>query len=175
MKKIFLDIGLFISSYIPLYFLIIVKELIEIINGNLSFNITNSIMLALNFLLIIIGAITIFIIFNSKEFNQVEIIKYKNITCENFLPFFPLFVLFAIAFELEYISMAIVYILILIMIGIVYIKNDLFYINPFLNIIGFNSYLVTFKQGEKIIENKKLFCIKEPNFKHLHSNGLIIK
>ena len=30
------------------------------------------------------------------------------------------------------------------MIGIVYIRNDLYYINPFLNLLGYNFYLVTF-------------------------------
>lgn len=175
MKEKIVNIGLFVSSYIPLYFLIIVKELIEILNGNLSFNITNTIMLLINMALILWGVFTVIFALKSCIFQEVEVLDCKNITCENFLPFFPLFVLFAIAFELEYISMAVVYLLILVMIGIVYIKNDLFYINPFLNIIGYSTYLVTFKMGEKIIKDKKLFAYKNSNSLKRRYNGLFIK
>ncbi len=56
MKK-FKDITLYISSFIPLYFLVIVKELIEIANGNLSFNVINTVMLSLNLLLIILSVV----------------------------------------------------------------------------------------------------------------------
>lgn len=160
MKKRFLKFSLFVSSFIPLYFLIIVKELTEIINGNLTFNITNSIMLSFNLILIIVGIIGVVLNFKSTKFEQVEIISCKNITCQNFLPYFPIFVLFAVAFELEFISMALVYVLILIMLSIVYLKNDFYYINPFLNIIGFSTFEVTYKIGDKLIENKRFFTYK---------------
>ena len=51
-----------------------------------------------------------------------------------------------------------IFVLILIMIGIVYVKNKLFYINPFLNILGFNFYLITYKvEGESKECNTKIF------------------
>ena len=54
--------------------------------------------------------------------------------------------------------MLIVFILILTMIGIVYVKNKLFYINPFLNILGFNFYDITYKiVGGKSEQNIKIF------------------
>lgn len=166
MKKNFLKFSLFVSSFIPLYFLIIVKELTEIINGNLSFNATNTIMLTFNFVLITIGVIAVFLNYKSTKFKKIEIISCKNITCQNFLPYFPIFVLFAVAFELQFISMALVYVLILIMLGIVYLKNDFYYINPFLNIIGFSTYEVTYKIGDKVVENKRFFTYKhQKNFK----------
>ena len=46
------------------------------------------------------------------------------------------------------------------MIGIVYVKNKLFYINPFLNILGFNFYDITFKIKGKSIEQKNRFFFK---------------
>ena len=150
MKNAFLKICLFISSFIPLYFLIIVKETMEIINGNLSFNITNSVMLGFNLALIILGVLGVVLSFRSDDFRKVEVIGFKNITYQNFLSYFPIFVLFALAFELEFISMAIVYLFILVMIGVVYIRNDMFFINPFLNILGFRSYEVELKRGEKV-------------------------
>ena len=103
MKNKFLKISMFVSSFIPLYFLIIVKELTEIINGNLTFNVTNSIMLSLNFIFIVIGILGVILNFKAKKVKKIEVFYVKNATCQYFLPYFPIFVLFALAFELEFI------------------------------------------------------------------------
>ena len=174
MKNIFLKICLFISSFIPLYFLIIVKELTEIINGNLTFNITNSVMLGVNLALIILGTVGIFMSFRQKNLKVVEVVEFKNITHQNFLSYFPIFVLFALAFELEFISMAIVYLLILVMIGVVYIRNEMFFINPLLNILGFRSYEVQIKRGEKI-EKTVLFAFNELKSGEFFANDFVLK
>lgn len=171
MKNKFLSIALYISSFIPLYFLIIVKELIDIANGNLSFNVTNSVMLGLNLLLIILGSISVIFLYKKTNFQTIEIETYKNITRENFLPFFPLFVLFALAFDLEFISMAVVYVLILVIIGIVYVKNEMFYINPFLNILGYSLYEVSLTDKRKL----RLFMRKKPSSSYILTNGFITK
>ena len=153
--------SVYISSYIPLYFLILIKELVEIANGNLTFNVLNTIMLSINFLLVIVGAVGILLTMFKEKYKKVEIVEAKNLTCQNFLPYFPLFVLFALAFDLEYISMSTVYLLILAMVGIVYIKNDLFHVNPFLNIIGYSNYEIVINEGQTtkkihIFSNKKI-------------------
>lgn len=175
MKKKFLDTTLYISSFIPLYFLIIIKESIEIANGNLTFNITNSIMLCLNFLLIILGVLGVIIAFKQKPIKTITLIDQKNITRQNFLPYFPLFVLFAIAFELEFISMAVVYVLILVMVGLVYIKNSLFDINPFLNIIGFSTYEIQYKNKNDEIVSEKVFIFGKLKSDTIKTNSLFIK
>lgn len=64
---------------------------------------------------------------------------------QTFLGYFSLFVLFSITFDLSKVSMVVVFVLILCMIGVVYVKNKLFYINPFLNILGFNFYKISYK------------------------------
>ena len=160
MKKFFENVANYISSFIPLYFLIIVKELIDIANGNLTFNITNTVMISLNSIFILVGVYSFVINYFWSDYQDVKIISIKNITSQNFLPYFPIFVLFAIAFELEFINMAVVYILILIMLGSVYIKNELFYINPFLNIIGFISYEITYETNGKKL-TKKLYSLRK--------------
>lgn len=173
MKTKFQKTLLYISSFIPLYFLIIIKELTEIANGNLTFDITNSVMLGLNGLLIALGTAGMIIEYYTSKFKKINIIDYKNITCQNFLPYFPLFVLFALAFQLEFISMAIVYVLILIMVGIVYVKNEMFYINPLLNIIGFSTFEITFMEGNKKIV-KKIFAFRHFNNKNTYVNNLFL-
>ena len=73
--------------------------------------------------------------------------------------------------------MLIIFILILALIGVVYVKNKLFYINPFLNIMGYNFYDINYitESGEELttkiffkgdlLLNKEYFVkIKDENF-----------
>lgn len=49
----------------------------------------------------------------------------------------------------------------------VYIKSDIFYINPILNIVGFNIFKITYKE-DKI--EKNAFVITKNNSYEIHSN-----
>lgn len=135
---------LFISAYIPLYILLLIKIGLQLANSNLHFNILNSIMLGLLFTMTILGAIGIFFGLNAKNYVQIYIKSAKNITEKHFLGYLSLFVLFALNFQIEYYAMAATFAVVLIFIGIVYIKNDLFYINPTLNILGYSFYEITY-------------------------------
>ena len=75
---LFRKICVYISSYIPLYFLILIKELVEIANGNLTFNVTNTTMLLVNLALIIIGLVGILYTYKKEQYQEVEIIEAKN-------------------------------------------------------------------------------------------------
>lgn len=174
MKNFLLKLFSFISSFVPLYFLIIIKELIDILNGNLTFNVTNTIMISLNTFLIFVGVFSFVKNYFFAKFEKVKIISSKNITTQNFWPYFPIFVLYAIAFELEFINMAIIYILILIMLASVYIKNEMFYINPFFNIIGFSTFEVTFEKNGKIL-TKKLYSFSKTIQENSQINEFFIK
>lgn len=147
MKQTLKNIMLFLSAFIPMYFLIWVKLVMELINDNLHFNVLNTIVFVALIVVIVIGLIGLKLeIFNQKEKSQkVIIMEWNNITDRHFLGYFSLFVLFAITFDLSKVSMVVVFVLILCMIGVVYVKNKLFYINPFLNILGFNFYKISYK------------------------------
>lgn len=147
MKQTLKNIMLFLSAFIPMYFLIWVKLVMELINDNLHFNVLNSIVFVSLIVVIVLGLIGLKLeIFNQKEKSQkVIIMEWNNITDRHFLGYFSLFVLFAITFDLSKVSMVVVFVLILCMIGVVYVKNKLFYINPFLNILGFNFYKISYK------------------------------
>lgn len=142
MKKILL----YLSAFVPLYFLVLLKLIINIIFNNLSFNILNTTATILLLTAICLGIIGAVVSLKHSETNSqsIRIIKQKSITEQYFLGYFSLFVLFALSFELEKVSMFVVFVLVIVLIGIVYIKNDLFYINPFLNILGYNFYDVTY-------------------------------
>ncbi len=147
MKQTLKNIMLFLSAFIPMYFLIWVKLVMELINDNLHFNVLNTIVFVALIVVIVLGLLGLKLeIFNKKEKSQkVIIMEWNNITDRHFLGYFSLFVLFAITFDLSKVSMVVVFVLILCMIGVVYVKNKLFYINPFLNILGFNFYKISYK------------------------------
>lgn len=147
MKQTLKNIMLFLSAFIPMYFLIWVKLVMELINDNLHFNVLNIIVFVALIVVIALGLLGLKLeIFNQKEKSQkVIIMEWNNITDRHFLGYFSLFVLFAITFDLSKVSMVVVFVLILCMIGVVYVKNKLFYINPFLNILGFNFYKISYK------------------------------
>lgn len=144
-------IGLFLSAFVPLFLLLIIKELIEIINENWSFNFLNTFLIFTLFLLNIWGIISLLkLVNNINNYNgkSIKIISKKNITDQHFLGYFSLFVLFAVSFEIEMYSMAFVFILVVILIAVVYIKNDMYFINPLLNIIGYSFYKIEYTIGE---------------------------
>lgn len=143
-----------------MYVLIIIKQCIEMIVGNIKLNVLNFFVLGLLVIIVVLGIIGLCLeIFDSKkEVSEITITCKTNTTDQHFLGYFSLFVLFAITFDLSKISMLIVFVGILIMIGVVYVKNKLFYINPFLNILGFNFYDITYKvKGEKGEKTTKIF------------------
>ena len=154
------NILLYLSAFMPMYFLIFVKQIIELISGKITLNFLNVFVVCLMFLFVILGLVGLYLeFFNRKQSSRkVELISKKNTTDEHFLGYFSLFVLFSITFDLSKPSMFIVFVIILIMIGIVYVKNKLFFINPLLNICGYNFYNITYKVcGEEKEENTKIF------------------
>jgi len=160
MKKNIQNLFLYISAFIPMYFLILLNLILEIINGNLSFNVLNTTMLIMLSLLIFLGIFGLFwtIKFNGDKTIKVKIIEKKNTTDQHFLGYFSLFVLFALSFELEKVSYSCVFVVILVFVGIVYIHSGLYYINPFLNILGFNFYDITYQtENDEKLRTAKIF------------------
>lgn len=155
------------------------KLVIERICGNLDFNALFVVYLVSLLAFIIIGITGLIInTLGSKEITKyIIILSKKNITDRHFLGYFSLFVLFALQLNLSLVSSYVLYLLIMFLIGIVYIKNGLFFINPLLNILGYNFYDIVYCEEEsqakveakffykgEIIENKQYKVI----FKNRH-------
>ncbi len=172
---------LYISAFMPMYFLVLLKLVVELINHNLSFNVLNTINLVTLLLLLAASILGLLwnIKFNNDVSKEITILSKQNITDQHFLGYFSLFVFFAIPLDLSLVSAFCIYVAILIMIGIVYINNSLYYINPFLNLLGYNFYDITyvepgsnekrnakiFYKGDLVIENKTYFVkLKNENF-----------
>ncbi len=180
------DLLLYLSAFVPMYILIATRLIIDIINDNLTFNVLNTLNIILLSLLIILGIVGLIInIYHSKESSkEIIILKKQNITDRHFLGYFSLFVLFALQLELSYVCDFVLFILILILIGVVYIKNSLFYINPLLNILGYNFYDIyylevssqeqkeakIFYKGDLKVNQKYLVKFKNDNFSFIDKN-----
>ena len=165
----------------PMYVLVLIKLVVELINQNLSFNVLNTINLTTLLLLIVASVVGLLwnIRYNREESKEVRILSKHNITDQHFLGYFSLFVFFAIPLDLSYVSVYCVFVVVLVMIGVVYIQNSLYYINPFLNLLGYSFYDITyveigsqeqrhakiFYKGNLLIQNKTYFVkLKNENF-----------
>ncbi|MCL2540249.1 MAG: hypothetical protein FWE53_02300 [Firmicutes bacterium] len=158
--EILKDISLYFSAFIPMYFLIQVKFAVDMIFGNVEPSVLNFCVLAFLALLIACGVVGLLwnIVWNKDKADEIKITDSKNITDQHFLGYFSIFILFALSFDLTKVSMFSVFVFIIIFVGIVYVKNKLFYINPFLNILGFNFYEITYtKSGQEKQDTAKLF------------------
>ena len=160
MKLFFKNLLLYISAFVPMYVLVFVKLIVEIINQNLTFNVLNTLNFITLLLLIGLGIFGVVwnVYFSTDKSIKVEIVSKKNITDQHFLGYFSLFVFFAIPLDLSLVSAYCVYVLVLVMIGIVYINNSLYYINPLLNLLGYNFYDIKYREeNSDEIKNAKIF------------------
>ena len=142
-----------------MYILFLVNLIVELINNNLHLNITNTVVLVSLIILTIVGIVGLLVIINTKE-NKIEnitVLSKKNLTDQHFLNYFSLFVLLALTFDLSKICFVCVFIIILIFIGIVYIKNNIFYVNPLLNIMGFSFYDISYKTDSGVVKEIRIF------------------
>ena len=129
-----------------MYILFLTNLIVELINKNLTFNVTNTIVLVSLIVLMLIGLIGLFVIISNKncERESIKVLTKKNLTDQHFLNYFSLFVLLALTFDLSKVCFVCVFIVIVVFIGIVYIKNNIYYVNPLLNILGFSFYDITY-------------------------------
>jgi fatty-acid desaturase len=122
-------------------------------------NVTNTIVLVTLFALMVVGVVGLMVIINSKEkkIETITVLSKKNLTDQHFLNYFSLFVLLALAFDLSKVCFVCVFVAILIFIGIVYVKNNIFYINPLLNIMGYSFYDITYKDKSDNVKEMRIF------------------
>lgn len=159
MKTLIKNLLLYLSAFVPMYGLVLVKLVVEIANNNLSFTVLNIVNLVTLVILIAAGCVGLFysIHFSKGRVIEVKIVSKNNITDQHFLGYFSLFVFFAIPLDLSLVSAYCVYVIVLVMIGIVYINNSLYYINPLLNLLGYNFYDVEYREDGKEVRQAKFF------------------
>ena len=154
------NLFLYFSAFIPLFVLLEITLLIDIFNGNLTWNFLNTFNVALLGAMILCGTFGILwnTVFCREKVLEITTTKTEEITDQYFLQYFSLFVLFAVPLDISYFNEFFVYIVILIFIGIVYINCSLYYINPLLNILGFRFFDTTYTDKNGETKTAKIFC-----------------
>ena len=140
------------SAFVPMYMLVIIKMIIDIAEGNEKGSVMVICVMTLLMILVLIGVSCVMYVFFSKRIAQstIQIDSANNVTGQYFFGYFSLFVLVAVHLELYTVCDIILFFLINIIIAIVYIHNNLYYINPLLNLIGYNIYKITYiKDGQQ--------------------------
>ena len=178
------DVFLYFSAFVPMYFLIVVKFVFGVLSRTIPLNGLSVFTLIIYSLLTMAGIFGLIwnTLLKKDKSEKIIITSKQNMTDQHFIGYFSIFVLFALAFELTRLSMVIVSLIVIVFIGIVYVINKMFYINPLLNLIGFSFYEITYqKVGGKKESSAKMFCkgelilnkpysvkLKKTNFAFVH-------
>lgn len=142
----------FLIAFNPMYLILITMSIIQIeTSENLKWNgffIGFVIALSVVFLLTLIVAMIYVFKSSKKTTEKIEILSAKNVTDDFFLEYFSLFGLLALSFDISNPYTLIVLGLIMAMVGVVYIRNNLYYINPLFNLLGYKFMNITYKTIE---------------------------
>ncbi|WP_308780665.1 hypothetical protein [uncultured Clostridium sp.] len=167
-------IFMFLSSYSPLYLFIITLNYticdIKISLGKI-FNIkqidSNDIVLYVLIVVAIISNIILCIFVNtSKKYSEpVEIIEIENGN-EKVLDYILAYIVSFVSTDFAQITNndskgIITAILIQILLGYLYCKSNMFYINPILNFIGYDIYLIKTSNDKFVLLSNNKECINE--------------
>ena len=160
MKELVKNTLLYFSAFVPMYFLILVKFAFGFLSGTIEPNPLTVFTVTLYFVFILLGLFGLYwnTFLSSDKSVTITIQDAQNITDQHFLNYFSLFVLFALTFELTKPSMFMVSLFIILFVGVVYVNNQMFYINPLLNLLGYNFYTITYqKQNSNTPCTAKMF------------------
>ena len=156
--RFFKKIIMFLLAFNPMYIILATKSIIQVqTDENINWTSFNcwfvSSLIVLFIITLIIG---IFYVFkpSKSEKAEIEIISAKNLTGNYFLEYFSLFGLLALSFDITNPYMLIVLALIMLLISVVYIANNLYYINPLFNLLGYKFVCIRYKNvnGDKVKE-----------------------
>jgi len=163
-------VGLYILSLWLLFVLIIIITIdIPICFSDdcnfvgVSYLLCNNIVPLFSFLALLIGIVS-YIDFKHQIDGTPEltfkITEKKNIDFEH-LTFLTTYIIPLVCFQFEEIRYIIVFIILLIVIGLIYIRTDLFFANPTLAILNFKIYLVTGEFRDKKIKHDKILISRD--------------
>lgn len=159
-----------ISCFMPLYSVYLIKNVLNVVelypvihnNNNpsspqdISNYVYNLSLSGLWSIMIVFGAIGIlfFVLSYNKSYSKskekVKLISAKNITAEYYFTYFSLFIISFLTIDPTNYSQCVdIMILggVFVLMMWVYIKNNLFFINPILNLLGFKSFAITYTKG----------------------------
>lgn len=157
---------MYLSAFIPMFIIMWVKEVasigVKIYNKKASWCDFKNPYLIIELVLIIFLVLAFsFLINNNKKIStkKVKVVSVNNRTGEYYLGYYSLFILSLLGFSLTDFVDILVLILLIATLGIVYVKNELYFMNPTINI--FKSYIYEIEYTYKESKERKLIISKE--------------
>lgn len=147
---------LFISSYIPLYLLMISKNIVERCTDggrflNIGYKLKNMVLFdeVNDWAIVITGVLTVvsFIYLRRKIKNTRGDVYYRveevsDETSNNYFNYISVYLLSCLGLSLNNIVDIFVFVFLMVIVGYIYISNDMIYLNPTLNAMKFKVYSV---------------------------------
>lgn len=129
---------LFISSFLPLYVILIVK--FYEFDKSVAYNVINHKWIFLILLILIIISIVIFLYFLMCEMNtEINVSQIENMNSE-ILTYFITYIIPLTTLEESNINYIIINLILFFVIGVFYVNSNQFYLNILFTIFGFNLY-----------------------------------
>lgn len=155
-------IGLYISSYLPLYPLLIYKEYdkikIDVKKNNIGSHIDEIIFLIVLIFFIVISFCCILKFLIGKSYKRISISKNLQSSGDNIISYIMSYLVPMLSIDVDDRSSLVINLVLFFIIGILYVKNDLVYLNPVLSLIGYNFYID--ENGEVVLTKFTLGQIK---------------
>lgn len=138
---------LFLSSYMPLFVIFLINYLFSLEFNLSNLTVTNIVMLITIIMLIIMPPISLYIIMNikRKSTKHININKINTISSE-VLNYILVYIIPFITTDITRFNNIITFLVFFVILGIIYVKNSLVYINPCLYIIGYNVFSINENQ-----------------------------
>lgn len=163
---------MYVSAFLPMLLIMWVKEILLYIKNILDNPCrytwkslyTNPYLIVEASLLLFFLLVFVFLMRRNKKAGvyAIKVISVKNRSAEYYLAYYSLFILALIEFSLTDPIDIIVLVMLLLVLGVVYIKNELFFMNLTINIFQSYIYEIEYECGKGtitklIISSKKIF------------------
>ena len=148
----------FLIAFNPMYLILIVKSIIQIQTDEKLIWDKFSHWFVTSLIILFVVTLIFGLVFvykpSKRTTEKIEILEIKNLTGNYFLEYFSLFGLLALSFDIANPYQLIVLAIIMLLIAVVYISNDLYYINPLYNLLGYKFMNIKYKRenGSKVYE-----------------------
>ena len=161
---------MYISAFLPMFLIMWIKEILLGIKNVIDYpekftwkSIYLNPYLVSEIIFIIFVALALNFLLKRNQRTSIYTVKLqtvKNRSAEYYLAYYSLFVLALIEFSLTELIDLIVLSLLIIVLGVVYIKNDLFFMNPTINIFQSYIYEVEYEENGTAITKLIISPIK---------------
>ena len=173
-KKILVKSLMYLSAFIPMFLVMLIKEIAKIFSNIYDKKCTykallNSLLIGEIIFVLVLILLIILLFYNNKKraVKSYKVIEVNNKSSDYYLQYYAVFLLSLINFSLLNIVDIITLSALIILLGIVYIKNELFFINPMINIFQSMIYELKLEDTDSNIETKLIISkekIKKDEF-----------